>query len=66
MTRAYRRGRTLVTAVFAYSTVIFSSLFGIWLWGEVLPLVAWAGVALIIGSGLVATLHAQETRGNAA
>ncbi len=60
MTAAYTRGRTLTVANLAYSTVVFSSVFGIALWGETLSLAAWIGIALIIGAG-VAT-----TRGSAA
>jgi drug/metabolite transporter (DMT)-like permease len=37
MTRAYRYGKTVVAANLSYSTVIFSSLFGVTLWGEALP-----------------------------
>jgi drug/metabolite transporter (DMT)-like permease len=37
MTRAYRYGKTVVAANLSYSTVIFSSLFGVALWGEALP-----------------------------
>ena len=36
MTRAYTRGKTLLSAALAYSTVIFSSLAGVLFWGEVL------------------------------
>ena len=55
MTRAYKRGKTLVSASLAYSTVIFASLFGILFWQEALSLGAWLAIALIIASGLVAT-----------
>ncbi len=55
MTRAYSRGKTLMSAALAYSTVIFSSLFGMLFWGEVLPASAWAAIALIILSGIAAT-----------
>lgn len=56
MTAAYRRGRTLVSASLAYSTVVFSGAFGMLLWGETLPWSGWVGVMLIVGSGLLATL----------
>ena len=59
MTRAYKEGRTVVTASLAYSTVIFSSLLGIWLWGERLPLIAWLGVALIVASGALTSALAR-------
>lgn len=55
MTAAYKRGKTLASACLAYSTVVFSSLFGILLWDETLPWLAWAGVMLIVASGLIAT-----------
>ncbi|TXI75866.1 MAG: DMT family transporter [Dechloromonas sp.] len=55
MTRAYSRGKTLMSAALAYSTVIFSSFFGMLFWGEVLPASAWAAIALIILSGIAAT-----------
>lgn len=55
MTRAYSRGKTLMSAVLAYSTVIFSSLFGMLFWGEVLDASAWAAIGLIILSGIAAT-----------
>ena len=55
MTRAYTRGKTLMSAALAYSTVIFSSLFGALFWGEVLEGSAWLAIALIILSGIAAT-----------
>ena len=55
MTRAYTRGKTLMSAALAYSTVIFSSLFGAVFWGEVLDMAAWVAIGLIILSGIVAT-----------
>lgn len=55
MTRAYTRGKTLMSAALAYSTVVFSSLAGVLIWGEVLPAAAWGGIALIVASGLAAT-----------
>lgn len=55
MTRAYARGKTLLSAALAYSTVIFSSLFGALFWGEALAPAAWLAVALIVLSGVAAT-----------
>ena len=55
MTRAFTRGKTLMSASLAYSTVIFSSLFGMLFWGEVLSASAWMAIGLIILSGIVAT-----------
>lgn len=55
MTRAYKRGNTLVSASMAYSTVVFASLFGMWIWHENLSVSAWMAIALIVASGLVST-----------
>jgi drug/metabolite transporter (DMT)-like permease len=54
MTRAYHSGNTLVVGAFAYSTVIFASLAGVYFFDEVLPAMAWVGMAVIIVSGLLA------------
>lgn len=61
MTRAYARGRTMMAAALAYSTVVFSSLFGILFWNEVLPTSAWGAIALIILSGVAATHFSRAT-----
>ncbi|MFZ5522680.1 MAG: DMT family transporter [Pseudomonadota bacterium] len=53
MTYAHRVGNTLVVSSLAYSTIVFSSLFGIVLWDEVLPLSGWLGMAFIIASGVL-------------
>ena len=63
MTRAYHRGNTLVVGAFAYSTVIFASLAGIFIFDERLPPVAWVGMAIIIASGLLAK-SASEREGD--
>ena len=55
MTRAFSRGKTLMSAALAYSTVIFSSLFGMLIWGEVLGAAAWAAIGLIVLTGIAAT-----------
>jgi S-adenosylmethionine uptake transporter len=55
MTRAYTRGKAMIAAALAYSTVIFSSLFGMLFWGELLPPSAWGAISLIILSGIAAT-----------
>jgi drug/metabolite transporter (DMT)-like permease len=60
MTRAYRYGKTLVSASLAYSTVVFSSLFGALIWDEQLPWLAWIGIALIVVSGVLASLRSRS------
>ena len=59
MTRAYsragsRRG-TLVVASLQYCGVAFGAIFGVLLFGERIAPAGWAGMALIVASGLVAT-----------
>ncbi len=62
MTRAYGKGKTLVSGSLAYSTVVFASLFGIVLWGEVLPVTAWLGIGLIAAAGVL-SIKAAPPRG---
>ena len=50
---AVERGKALLAANLSYSTVVFASLAGGWLWGEAHTLLAWAGIALIIAAGMV-------------
>jgi S-adenosylmethionine uptake transporter len=66
MTAAYKRGRTLAAASLAYSTVVFSSLFGIVIWRETLSLMAWTGIALIIAAGITASLISGPRRASGA
>ncbi len=63
LTRAYKHGKTLVSASLAYSTVVFSSLFGVLLWHEVLPWSSWLAIALIVASGLLATMQSRAPAG---
>ncbi|MBP7566784.1 MAG: DMT family transporter [Burkholderiaceae bacterium] len=56
MTRAYSQGSTLVVANLQYSGIVFSALFGVLLFGDVIPLLGWIGMALIVGSGVLATV----------
>ncbi len=60
MTRAYSRGHTLVVASLQYSGIVFASLYSLILFGDQLPLSAWLGIALIIGSGVLATFLRQR------
>ncbi len=62
MTRAYHSGNTLVVGAFAYSTVIFASLAGIVIFDEVLPPIAWVGIAIIVVSGLIARSAGKADR----
>ncbi len=53
MTHAYRIGHTLVVGSLAYSTIVYSALFGLLFWHELLSPSAWAGIALIVASGML-------------
>lgn len=59
MTRAYSRASsrqgTLVVASLQYCGVAFGALFGVLLFGETIALSGWAGMALIVASGVAAT-----------
>ncbi len=61
MTRAYGKGSPLVSAALSYSSIVFSSLLGIAVWGDLLPLVAWLGIGLIVGAGILAIQIAPAT-----
>jgi drug/metabolite transporter (DMT)-like permease len=52
MTRAYKRGDTVVVASFAYSTVVFSGILDVIVWREILPALAWTGMALTVAAGV--------------
>lgn len=54
LTRAYHRGRTLTVGALAYSTVVFSALYGVLWFDERLPIIAWLGIALIVAAGIIA------------
>lgn len=53
MTRAFGLGSALLTAALQYSTIIFAAMLGIAFWDDTPDIVAWAGMALIIASGLL-------------
>ena len=54
MTRAYRTGNTLVVGALSYSTLVFAALLSWLVWGETLKPLEWAGMAIIIMSGVLA------------
>ncbi len=56
MTRAYASGATLVVANLQYSGIVFAAIYSLVVFGDQLPLIGWLGMALIIASGIVATL----------
>ena len=56
MTRAYASGATLVVANLQYMGIVFAGIYSIVIFDDELPLLGWAGMALIIASGIVATM----------
>jgi S-adenosylmethionine uptake transporter len=56
LTRAYSHGATLVVANLQYSGIVFAALYSLFLFGDDIPLIGWAGMALITVSGISATL----------
>ncbi len=60
MTRAYRTGALWLASNFAYSAIVFSSLFGLVFHGEWLSPLAWAGMTVIIAGGVLASLSREQ------
>jgi S-adenosylmethionine uptake transporter len=56
MTRSYSAGATLVVANLQYSGLLFGAIFGVTLFGDRLGVAGWSGMALIVASGLAATV----------
>lgn len=65
LTRAYSQGATLVVANLQYSGIVFAALYSLLLFGDDIPLMGWAGMALIVASGMVATLLRARAAPNA-
>jgi S-adenosylmethionine uptake transporter len=61
MTRAYSSGATLVVANLQYSGIVFAALYGLFLFGDQIPAIGWAGMALIVASGIAATILRSRT-----
>ncbi len=56
MTRAYAKGATLVVANLQYSGIVFGALYSVLLFDDAIPLLGWLGMALIVASGIAATV----------
>jgi len=69
MTKAYsmstNHGGTLMVANLQYSGIIFSALYGLVLFGDLIPLLGWAGMGLIIVSAIAATVLRARAAPNA-
>lgn len=56
MTRAYSKGSTLVVANMQYSGIVFAAIYSLALFGDNIPPLGWAGIAVILASGVAATV----------
>jgi len=56
MTRAYTNGSTLLVANLQYSGIVFSALFGLFLFDDDIATLGWLGIGLIIVCGIAATV----------
>ena len=69
MTKAYsmstNHGGTLMVANLQYSGIIFSALYGLVLFGDLIPLLGWGGMGLIIVSAIAATVLRARAAPNA-
>lgn len=65
LTRAYSRGATMVAASLHYTGIVFATLYSLVLFGEVIPLIGWLGMALIVVSGVAATVLRSRAVPNA-
>ena len=54
MTRAYRTGNTLVVGALSYSTILFATAATLIIWSEHPARLEWAGMAVIVASGIIA------------
>ena len=57
----YCRLATLVVANLQYSGIVFSALYGLFLFGDQIPWMGWAGMVLVIGCGIATTTLRNRT-----
>jgi drug/metabolite transporter (DMT)-like permease len=62
MTRAFSQGSPTVPATLQYSTLIFASLYGYLVWGDVLTWTSATGLVFILLSGSLAALAVRDAR----
>lgn len=56
MTRAYSRGSTLLVANLQYAGIVFAALYSLLLFGDKIVPLGWAGMGVIVASGVAATV----------
>lgn len=63
LTRAFGLGSALLTAALQYTTIVFSAVIALFIWGDMPDWVAWAGMALVVASGMLSIWRTySETR----
>jgi drug/metabolite transporter (DMT)-like permease len=65
MTRAYSHGATLVVASLQYFGIVFGAIYSVTLFGDTISPSGWAGMALIVASGIAATVIRSRAAPNA-
>lgn len=55
MTRAYGKGRTVLTANLQFTAIVFAALLGLVLFGDRVALTGWVGIVTIMASCIAAT-----------
>ncbi|MEK9777445.1 MAG: DMT family transporter, partial [Quisquiliibacterium sp.] len=58
---AMRHGEVSVVSPFRYAGLLWALILGWLIWGDIPNLLAWAGIGLLIGSGLY-MLHRERVR----
>lgn len=64
MTRAYSRGSTLLVANLQYAGILFGAIYSLVLFGDQIAPMGWSGIALIVFSGIAATILRTRTLPN--
>ncbi|MFM2399136.1 MAG: hypothetical protein RL341_1293 [Pseudomonadota bacterium] len=64
LTRAFSRGRTLLTSTLQYLVVVFAALWGFLFAGELLGATALTGMAIILAAGVAATILTVRSNPN--
>jgi len=57
-----RHGSLSVVAPFRYSALLFATIIGFAVWGDVPNLLAWCGIALVVGSGIQVLRSSRRAR----
>ena len=61
ITRAYSKGKSLIVASLSYLTVAFTSVYGMIIWHNTLPLISYGAMLLIAAAGILAALRSGKS-----